>query len=165
MALLGSWGHGHEQVRPRCLGSFSHVSQTQSEPLAGPWAELSICAWNLTTVHTSTGPCIPCGSRVRSHPSSAKWPPCSPSGPSASASCSLFLAPPPESPRAGSSLFEVSPHVTPAFQALDLGVRQKPEHPCPLIPHVSKIRPRFIQQVPRNWAFSPSGHTACPQAA
>lgn len=60
-----------------------------------------------------------------------------PSGPPASASCSLFLAPPLESPRAGSSLFEVSPRVTPAFQALDLAVRQKPEHPCPLTPHVS----------------------------
>ena len=61
----------------------------------------------------------------------------------------------PRVPRAGSSLFEVSPRVTPAFQALDLGVRQKPEHPCPLIPHVSKTRPRFLQQAPRNWAFGP----------
>lgn len=97
----GAWGPSHMSLRP------------QSEALAVPWAELSICAWNLT-VHTSTGPCIPGGSRVRSHPSSAKWPPCSPSGPPASASCSLFLVPPPESPRAGSSLFEVA-HMSPQY--------------------------------------------------
>ena len=44
----------------------------QSEPLAGPWAELSISSWNLTTVHTSTSPCTRRGSRVRPRPSSAQ---------------------------------------------------------------------------------------------
>lgn len=96
----GAWGPSRTCLR------------RQSEPLADPWAELSISSWNLTTVHTSTSPCTRRGSRVRPRPSSAQQPPCGPSGPPASASCSLFLAPPPEYPGLGPHYLRLA-HVSP----------------------------------------------------